>query len=147
MKKFAGDIIILHVYQKSKPYDLQFLRCGVRQSEFFVILGHFLSFYHNTPFPPPNPLPPLPLMIPKIQILKQNWKKCLEILSFCIYMCIINEDHMIYGSWNIRCHRQVILGHFLPFQPSENPENQNFRIKKNTWKYYHFKNVYHKWQS
>ena len=113
----------------------------------FCHFGPFFVLLPQHPLPPPNPLPPLPLMIPKIHILKQNWKKCLEILSFYIYMCIINEDHMIYHSWNIRCYRQVILGHFLPFQPSDNPENQNFRIKKNTWKYDHFKNVYHKWQS
>ena len=24
----------------------------------------------------------------------------------------------------------VILGHFLPFQPTDNPENQNFKIEK-----------------
>ena len=60
MKKFAADII-LHIYQKSQSYDVQFLRYRVRQEEFFVILGHF-----------------------------------------------------------------------LPFQPSDNPENQNFKIGKNT---------------
>ena len=39
-----------HVYQKSQSYDVQFLRCGVRQIEFFVILDHFFTFY-----PPKNP--------------------------------------------------------------------------------------------
>ena len=34
-----------HVYQKSQSYDVQFLRYGVRQTELFVILGLFLSFY------------------------------------------------------------------------------------------------------
>ena len=33
-----------HVYQKSQPYDVRFLRYGVRQAEFFVILGNFLPF-------------------------------------------------------------------------------------------------------
>ena len=65
-----------HVYQKSQSCDVQFLRYGVRQAEFFVILGHF-----------------------------------------------------------------------LPFQPPDNPKNQNFKIEKNTWRYYHFTNVYPKWQS
>ena len=32
----------------------------------------------------------------------------------------------------------VILDHFLPFQPPDNPENQNFKIEKNTCRYYHF---------
>ena len=43
---------------------------------------------------------------------------------------------MIYGSWNIRCHRQVILGHILTFQPPDNSENQIIQLKK--WRYYHF---------
>ena len=35
-------------------------------------------------------------------------------------MCTINQDHMMYGSWDMKCNRQnffVILGHFLPFYP------------------------------
>ena len=45
-----------------------------------------------------------------------------------------DKDHiMIYGSWKIRCDRQefsVILGHFWPFQPTDNLENQNVKIEK-----------------
>ena len=59
-----------HVHQKSQSFDVQILKYGVRQAEFFVILGHFL------PFEPPNPL-----TTQKIKILK-NWKKHQEILSF-----------------------------------------------------------------
>ena len=33
------------VYQKPQSYGVQFLRYKVRQTEFFVILGHFLPFY------------------------------------------------------------------------------------------------------
>ena len=33
-------------------------------------------------------------------------------------------------TFSIRCHRQVILGHFLPLQSPDNPENQNFKIEK-----------------
>ena len=40
-----------------------------------------------------------------------------------------------------------ILGHFLPFQPLDNLENQNFNIEINTWRYYHFTHLHHKWQS
>ena len=35
---------MLHMYQKSQVYDVRFLRYGVRQTEFFVILDHFLPF-------------------------------------------------------------------------------------------------------
>ena len=34
----------------------------------------------------------------------------------------------------IFCH----LGPFLAFQPPDNPENQNFKIEKNAWRYNHF---------
>ena len=51
MKKFAGDIIILHVYQKSQSYDVWFLTQS--ETDFFVILGHFLPF-HGPPNRPEN---------------------------------------------------------------------------------------------
>ena len=48
-------------------------------------------------------------------------------------MCSINQDHMMYGSWDIKCKRQILLSfcHFLPFDSPNNPKNQNFeKIKK-----------------
>ena len=39
----------------------------------------------------------------------------------------------------------VMLGHFLPFYPTNNPKNQNsekWNLKK-AWRYYHFAQVYH----
>ena len=44
MKIFAGYHHFTHVYQESQSYDVRFLRYGVRQTEFFVILDHFLPF-------------------------------------------------------------------------------------------------------
>ena len=42
----------------------------------------------------------------------------------------------------------VVLGYFLPFYPINNPKNKNFeKMKKNTWRYHHFTQVHHKWQS
>ena len=37
------------------------------------------------------------------------------------------------------CH----FGSFLPFQLPGNPENQNFKIEKNTWRYDHFIHLQH----
>ena len=81
MKKIAGDIIILHMYQKSQSHDIGFLRYGVRQAEFFVILGHFFPFQ-----PPDNP---------ENQILKLK-KTPGDIIILHIYT--INDNHMMYGS-------------------------------------------------
>ena len=41
-------------------------------------------------------------------------------------------------SWNIRRNRQKLLtfcANFLPFQPFDKLENQNFNIERNIWKY------------
>ena len=57
------------------------------------------------------------LIIPKIKILKKKWNKCLEISSSDVYMCTINEDHTIYGSWNIRRDRQKLLSFWALFCP------------------------------
>ena len=45
-KKMPGDIIFLyiHVYHKSKSYDIRFLKYKVRQTKIFVIFGHFCPF-------------------------------------------------------------------------------------------------------
>ena len=78
-------------------------------------------FCHFGPFFDLLPPPPPPLMILNIKIKKKKKrKKWLEILFFYIYMCTINEDHMIYGSWNKRCDRQKISTFwaiFCPFSP------------------------------
>ena len=49
-----------------------------------------------------------------------------------LHMCTINEDHIVYDSWNIRHNRQffVILGHFLLVDPPNNQKNQNFEKMK-----------------
>ena len=46
----------------------------------------------------------------------------------------INNNHMMYGSWDIQARQTeffVILDHFLPFYPYNNPKTQNFqKLKK-----------------
>ena len=46
MKKIPADIILLyaHVYHKWRSDDIWFLKYKVRQTEIFVISGHFLLF-------------------------------------------------------------------------------------------------------
>ena len=63
--------------------------------------------------------------------------------------CTINDNHKIYGSWDIKCTRQnvfVILGHYLPYYPFNSLKNENFKKmkKKNKWRYHHFTYVYQK---
>ena len=62
---------LTHVYHKWQSYDAWFLRCGVSQTEFYIILGHFSPF--------------IPLMTWKIKI-KKEWKKFLEFYLFTYYL-------------------------------------------------------------
>ena len=95
-----------------------------------VISGHFFFAL----LPPKNPK-------------NQNfgkWKNLLEISSF--YKCVPKITIMwrtVPEIWVRQTEFFSILGHFLPFYaPSPNDhENQN------TWRYYYFTHVYHKWQS
>ena len=79
-----------YLYQKSQPYDVCFLRYKCNRRNSFVI------FYTFTP-----------LLTPKIKV----WKKCKKTTGDIIFlqMCTINEDHMVYGSWDIRHDRQSFL--------------------------------------
>ena len=91
-----------HVYQKSQSYDIRFPRCGVRQTEFFVISGHLFLNEKNA------------WMYPFICV-HQRWQS----------WCMVPR----YGVQQIQFF--LILGHFLHFYPTNNPENQNFeKIKK-----------------
>ena len=80
-------------------------------------------------------------------------KKCLEILSFHTYICSINEDHMMYGSWDMVRDRQNFLSswtifcHFTPLWTPKINMLKKWKKKKSPGDYYHFTNVHHKWQS
>ena len=69
------------------------------ETEFFVILGHFLPFYPSND--PEN----------------QNFEKMKRISGNTIHlhMCSINEDHMMYDSWNIRYKRHNFLSFWTIF--------------------------------
>ena len=105
---------------KWQSYDLWFLRYGVQQTEFFVILDYFLPIY------PPNNLE------------KSKFKKNMKTLPgyiIILHRCNINDSHMMYGSWATDHDRQnlfVILDHFLPFYPPNNLKNQNIETIKKT---------------
>ena len=69
------------------------------------------------------------------------------------YFTNVYHKWQSYDVWFLRYGARrteffVSLDHFLPFYPPNDPKNQNFeKIKKNTWRYYNFTHVYHKWQS
>ena len=65
-------------------------------------------------------------------------------------MCTINDNHMMYGSWDTKCNGQNFLSYrpFFALLPPSQPEKPKFwKNKKNVWRYYHFTHMYHKWRS
>ena len=123
------------MYQKSQSYDVWFLRYRVRRINFFVILGPFLSFYHSYLLPPPPPPPPLPPNYPKNQNFeeKKKMKRMPGHIILLTYKCTINEDHMIYGPWNIRWDRQkfsLFWDISSPFSPLKTWKIKILTLKK-----------------
>ena len=49
-----------------------------------------------------------------------------------LHKCTKNHNHIKYRSWDTEWDTEffVIFGHFLPFYPPHNRENQNFKMKK-----------------
>ena len=133
VKKTWRCYAFTHVYHKWRSYDVWFLRY---KAEFFVILGHFL------PFDPPNS--------PKNQNFEKNEKQKKTPGDITIlHMCFINENHMMYGSWDKERDRQnffLLRTFFFVYLPPNNPENQNFEKWKKRVEI-SFTQVYHKWQS
>ena len=98
------------MYHKWRSYDVWFLRSKARRTEFFVILDLFL-----------------PLDLKNLDKMK---KKPGDILI--LQLCNTNDDHIMYGSWDMKHHRQnfLLFWPFLPFHPTNNPKNQNVEKKK-----------------
>ena len=89
----------------------------------------------------------------KIRILKKEKKgkkKCWRYHHFThVYQKPQSYEIQFLGH-GVRQIFYVIFGHFLPFDPPNNPKNQNFGKIKTVFflkKRYHFTLVYHKWQS
>ena len=80
-----------HKWQLHEVWFVWSMRYGVQQTEFFVILDHFLPFY--------------PLTTQKIKIFK-IWKNPTDIII--LNMCNINDNHMMYGSCDVE-HDRVFV--------------------------------------
>ena len=67
-----------------------------------------------------------------------------DIILLCIH---VYHKWRSYDGWFLKqCVTDRNFQHFGPFfafEPLDNLENQNFNIKKNTWRYYHFTHLHH----
>ena len=114
MKKSPGHII-LHkctINDKHVMYGSWDMECNGQN--FFVILEPFLPFY-----PPNNPK-------------NQNFKKVKE--NTCILdMCTKNDNHIMYGFWDMNHDRQKFLSFWAIFCTCTLLINQKIKILKK-WK-------------
>ena len=90
------------------------------QTEFFVILDRFLLFY------PPN--------YPKNQNVEKMKKTHGDVII--LHKCIINDNHMMYGSWDRKCDGQNFLLFWTSFLPFNLITTRKIKIFKN-WKKTH----------
>ena len=84
-KKALETSSFTQVSHKWQSYDIWFLRYQLQQTDFFVILGHFLPFY--SPNSPKN----------------ENIKKMKESPGniIILHKCTKNHDYMLYFSWDL----------------------------------------------
>ena len=85
-----------HVYNTLRSYDAWFLRYKVQRTKFC----HFGSFFALWPSQQPK----------KSKILKKLKKKRPRDIIM-LHLCIINDNHIMYGSWDKKCNRQFFF-HF-----------------------------------
>ena len=104
------------MYHKWQSYYVRFLRYGVQWAEFFVILDRFLPFY-----PPNNPQ--------KTKFWEKKKKNCLEILSFYT-AATINENYMMYGSWDTKHVGPTFLPFWTIYCTFTPPTTQKIKILK-----------------
>ena len=106
----------IKILKKRKNSLEWFLRYRAWQIKYFVILNHFLHFH--------------PLNNPKNKNFEKMKIKPGDIII--LHMCTINDNHMMYGSWDIECNRQIFLWFWTIFCPF---------IPLTTWKIKFFKKM------
>ena len=125
----AGDIILLyiHEYHKWRLYDKWFLKYKVWQTEIFAL---------SAPWQPGK---------------SKLWKnKKTPGDTIILHICTINDNHMMYGSWDMKHDGQNCFSFwtiFCPFIPLTTQKSKFWKNEKNTWRYYHFTHLHHKRQS
>ena len=114
--------------------NIWFLRYWVLQTEFVLILGHFCPFT--------SPL------TNKKNFLKK-WKKAWRYHFMQMYHKWQSYNIWFLRYWAWQTEFVLILDHFalLPPPLTAKKKERKFRKNENTWRYYHFIHVYHKWQS
>ena len=109
------------MYDKWESYDGWFLGYEAQQTEFVLILDHFLPFY------PPSNL--------ENQIFEEMKKMPDNIII--LHQCTRNHDHMLYCSWDMACNGSdcyfLFWAIFCPFTQLTAQKIKIFKKRKNCW--------------
>ena len=135
-QKTPGEIILLHMCTINQDHMI-YGSWDIKNKgqSFFLILGPFL------PFDPHNN--------PKNQYFEKIKKKTPKDIII-LHLCTTNDNHIMYGSWDIKCDRQYFLSFWASFCPFTSLTIQKsifWKNEKNCWIYYHFTHEYHKSKS
>ena len=121
---WTQKIMYGHVYHKWESYYVWLLRYGAWWTEFFVILDSFFPFTQTTW---------------KIKPLKKMKKTPRDIII--LHMCTINNNHIMYGSWDMKCDGYRFLSCWAIFCSLALLTTKKTKILKKgkkPWKCYHF---------
>ena len=120
---------------KKKRYFL-FCMCTINKDSWDIRLNRqkLLSFWVIfCPF--------IPLANQKIKIFKK-WKKNPGDIII-LHMSTTNDNHMMYGSWDMVFNRQNLFSFWTILCPF----TEKSKFWKKAWRYHHLTLVYQKWQS
>ena len=131
-KKIARDNNFTHVHRKLQSYEVRLERCRVRETNFFAIMGNFLSFY-----PTNNPKNQNLQKLKKNSNNKKNtwiYNHLTQVKPKIMIIC-----YTVPEIWHVTDLIVIFhFGLFFSFLPTNNPKNQNFeKIKKNTRRYHY----------
>ena len=113
MWKKHRDIIFFHMYTMNEGHMI-YGSSDIRHN--IVFLSFWAIFW--------------PFWQPKKSKL---WKKNMAENIIILYLCITNDNHMMYGSWNMECERENFLSFWTIFCPFTTITTQKIKILKK-WK-------------
>ena len=128
-KKWKNHLEILSFFtcvHKWQSHDVWFLRYGAWRTKFFCHLDFSCAFTPNNP---------------KNQHFEKIKIKSGDIIM--LHMCTINDIHMMYGFWDIKCDRQSFLSFWTVVCPFNPLTTWKIEILKNWKKYREILSFYH----
>ena len=113
-KKIWSYYHFTHVHYKWQSYGVWYLKYGARRTKYFVILGHFWLF--------------CPTNNAQNHIFEKMKKVPADIII--LQMCTINDNYMMYGSWDMERDRRDILSFWSVICPFNPLKTQKIKILK-----------------